>query len=110
MLKEVDAAVAEIRQMAQKSHKQKAIHNENGRFLDSNNAAAVIQMDELRDVLITAKDEQVFYKKGKLWVCDKVNVDKYILNHIINSKIYKYNEVRKPIPYVKKYCRCKTLS
>jgi hypothetical protein len=101
MLKEIDtAAVAEVRQAARKSHKQKAIHNENGRFVDSNNAAALILMEELRDVLIPAKDGRLFYKKGKIWVCDKVNVDKHILNYIMDSKIYKYNEELKPIPYV----------
>ena len=64
MLKGFDAAaLAEIRQAAQNFYNLKAIHNKNGRFVDSNNAAALILMGKLRDILIPAKDTQLFYKK-----------------------------------------------
>jgi hypothetical protein len=69
------------------------------RFVQDDNAAAIMLMESLKDILIPSKRGRLFLKQEHIWHCDSEKVNEYLLSEILNSNICKKNDGNKYVPY-----------
>jgi hypothetical protein len=71
----------------------------------SDNEAALIIFDELKEVFKCYKN-RLFYLKENIWIHDKDEIDNFMLDYILTSNIY-YPSNKKPIPFCQNVSKAK---
>lgn len=75
-------------------------HSGELRFVQDDNHAGNLILEDLKDVLICSKrDGRVFYKHNNVWIYDSDKINNSLLNYIISSNICKLNENNSYVPY-----------
>jgi hypothetical protein len=76
------------------------IHTGELRFVQDDNQAANMILNDLKDVLVCSKrDGRIFYKNSNVWISNSDQINNILLNYIISSNICKLNENQSYVPY-----------